>query len=215
MTKIGYEFLARSAIDHFRMPDEFFRISMENNVLTLVDRQCLRTCLEASISLEPGMHCHMNLFPSTMIEVPVRQLLEDFPADRPKSTYCIEISEQQIIGDPLYLAKPVAELKRSGMQVAIDDVGFGRSCLENLIHLEPDIIKIDKRCVRGVSTDLQRARWLKRIVDVANVLETEVVAEGIETEEELAIVKDLGVAYGQGFLLEKPLAAKEVVATHS
>lgn len=209
LEKTGYEFLTRSQIDQLGNPDEFFRVSLENNILTLVDRQCLRACLTASHRLPPGMHCHLNLFPSTLIDVPIRSLLEEFPADREKSAYCIEISEQQIIGDPSYLIKPVEEIKRAGLMVAIDDVGFGRTCLENLILLEPDIVKIDKRCVKGVARDKGRARSLKRILKVAEVLDTEVVAEGIESNEDLDVVRDLGVRYGQGYLLDRPVVALE------
>jgi len=152
------------------------------------------------------MHCHLNLFPSTMIDVPVKSLLEEFPEDRKKGMYCIEISEQQIIGDPSYLAKPVEELKKAGLLVAIDDVGFGRTCLENLILLEPNIIKIDKRCVKGVARDKSRAHALQRILKVAEVLGTDVVAEGIESEEDLDVLRNLGVRYGQGFLLDRPVS---------
>ena len=88
--------------------------------------------------------------------------------------------------------------------VAIDDVGFGRSCLESLILLEPDIVKIDKRCVMGISRDRTLVRQLKRILKVAESLGTEVVAEGIETNEDLEVLKQLGVAYGQGYVWGKP-----------
>lgn len=209
LTRTGYEFLSRSRIDHLGNPDEFFRVSLENNLLTIVDRQCLKACLAASRQLPGDMHCHLNLFPSTLIDVPVRELLEDFPVDRDKSTYCIEISEQQIIGDPSYLLKAVEEFKRAGLQVAIDDVGFGRTCLENLILLEPDIVKIDKRCVKGVSKDKDRARSLKRILKVAEVLDTEVVAEGIESHDDLDVLRNLGVQYGQGYLLDRPASLPE------
>ncbi|MBV9080860.1 MAG: diguanylate cyclase [Elusimicrobia bacterium] len=204
LMKVGYEFLSRSVIEHFTNPEEFFRVSLENNMLTLVDRQCLKTCVAASSRLTPDMHCHLNLFPSTMMDIPIRTLLEEFPQERTKGSYCIEISEQQIIGDPSYLAKPVEELKKAGMLVAIDDVGFGRSCLENLILLEPDVIKIDKRCVGGIARDRARTNSLRKILKVAEVLDTEVVAEGIESTDDLAVLRDLGVMYGQGFLLDRP-----------
>jgi diguanylate cyclase (GGDEF)-like protein len=213
LTRVGYEFLSRSQIEQLANPDEFFRVSLENNLLTMVDQQCLKTCLAASAGLPPEMDCHLNLFPSTLIDVPVRTLLEDFPNDRPRESYCIEISEQQIIGDPSYLARPVEEIKRAGILVAIDDVGFGRTCLENLILLEPDIIKIDKRCVKGISSSKSRLRTLKRILKVAEVLETEVVAEGIETNEDLDALRHLGVAFGQGYLLDRPAQLHAPVLT--
>src|SRR5262249_699014 len=114
-------------------------------------------------------------------------------------------------GDPSYLVRPVEELKRSGILVAIDDVGFGRSCFESLILLEPQIIKIDKGCITGVSKDKAKERSLRRILNGAHVLETEVIAEGIESEEDLDVLTDLGVKFGQGFFIDKPVILEEGV----
>ncbi len=88
--------------------------------------------------------------------------------------------------------------------IAIDDVGFGNSCLESLILLEPDIIKIDKRCITGLAKDRARADSLRRYVDVAKTLQSELVAEGVESRNELAVLRDLDVRYAQGFLWGKP-----------
>ena len=210
LKEVGYEFLSRSKTEHFEMPDDFFRASLENNILTLVDHECLKLCVAAAQSFVPkGHRCHFNLFPSTMIDIPVEHLLEELQPDQGGIIYCIEISEQQIIGDPSYLVKPVEALKESGVLVAIDDVGFGRSCFESLILLEPHVIKVDKGCITGVANDKARMRSLRRILNVAEVLETEVIAEGIESQEDLDVLKDLGVPYGQGYYLDKPMDCRE------
>jgi diguanylate cyclase (GGDEF)-like protein len=201
---VGYEFLTRSRIEGFENPDDFFRVSSETNLVTLTDHQCFKTCVEAGASLPAEIRRHLNLFPSTLIDLPVGQLLEAIPASCPKSSYCVEISEQQIIGDPSYLSEPVKKLKGFGILIAVDDVGFGRSCLESLILLEPHILKIDKKCVKGIAEDEARARSLTRLLKIAEDLGTEVIAEGIETEADLERLKGLGVKYGQGFLLGKP-----------
>jgi diguanylate cyclase (GGDEF)-like protein len=213
LKKVGYEFLSRSTLKHFEMPDDFFRVSLENNILTLVDHQCLKTCVSAAVRfLQPGTRCHLNLFPSTMIDIPIEHLIKELHASKPVNvTFCVEISEQQIIGDPSYLVRPVEELKKAGILVAIDDVGFGRSCFESLILLEPDILKIDKGCITGVAKDKGRIRSLKRILNVAHVLESEVIAEGIESQEDLDALRDLGVKFGQGFFLDKPVECHELV----
>lgn len=200
----GYEFLSRADCPPFSMPQDFFRLCFENNLLTLVDHQCFRRGLEAAKALAPGTHCHLNLFPSTMIDVPVGHLIDALSSDRAPSEYCIEISEQQIIGDPSYLSEPVAALRKHGVKIAIDDVGFGRSCLESLARLEPDVVKIDRKCVNGLSSSDADKRFLERLLAVARALGSEVVAEGIETREDLAALVELGVEYGQGFLWGRP-----------
>lgn len=204
LTEVGYEFLSRSSIKGFEMPDDFFRVSLEANILTLVDYACLKICIQAAAVFPAPAQCHVNIFPSTLIGLPVQQLLEVFAMEHSKATYCIEISEQQIIGDPSYLAEPVDILKREGVLIAIDDLGFGRSCLESLILLEPDIVKIDKRCVSGVSQNMAHMRSLKRLLRMAKSLGAEVMAEGIESREDLDMLKYLGVKYGQGFFLGRP-----------
>lgn len=204
--QVAAELLSRSEIEVFQMPDDFFKLCMENNILTFVDHECFKNCLKKELTLPSSVRRHVNIFPSTLIEVPVKHLLELFPKSREAGSHCVEISEQQIIGDPSYLLESVLAFKESGVLVAVDDVGFGRSCLESLVLLEPDIVKIDKKFVNGISKSKPRERSLKRLLHVANALNCEVIAEGIETESDLAILLDLGIRYGQGYLLGRPTA---------
>jgi diguanylate cyclase (GGDEF)-like protein len=201
---VAYEFLSRYSNGVFEMPDNFFRVCAEKNVLTLVDHHCLRSALRTATSIAERARFHINLFPSTLIAIPTEALLASFPHPIPPHTYCIEISEQQIIGDPSYLLEPVRQLRSAGVLIAVDDVGFGNSCLESLILLEPDIVKIDKRCIIGLSGDRARTESLRRYVSLAHTLHSEVVAEGVETRRDLAVLRDLKVRYAQGFLWGKP-----------
>lgn len=200
---VGYEFLSRAKIESLEMPDVFFRVALENNILARVDHQCFKTCVAATEKISADIRCHLNLFPSTLIDLSSKNVLESIPNQR-WNRYCIELSEQQIIGDPSHLIQFVKILKQAGVLIAIDDVGFGYSCLESLILLEPDVIKIDKKCVHSIAEDPARVRSLRRLLNVVSTLDAEVIAEGIETERELELVQDLGVRYGQGFLFGKP-----------
>jgi EAL domain-containing protein (putative c-di-GMP-specific phosphodiesterase class I) len=129
-------------------------------------------------------------------------LLEIFP--RQKDRFCVELSEQQMLGDLTRLQERVTSLRRDGLKIACDDVGFGRSHLESLVLLEPDIIKIDKRCVRGIADQALTRRQLERFIAVAHKLGAEIVAEGVETEEDLEVLRQLGVDQAQGFLWGAP-----------
>ena len=201
---IGYEFLTRYSNGKYEMPENFFRVCSERNVLTLVDHVCLRKAVHAAMQLPPFAQFHLNIFPTTLIGIPVEHLLEIFPRPVPPQTFCLEISEQQIIGDPSYLIDIVRELRAAGLMIAVDDVGYGSSCLESLVMLQPDMIKIDKRCVIGIASDHHRIDNLHRYAQIGRTLGCEVVAEGIETAEELAIVRDAGIEYGQGYFWGKP-----------
>ena len=201
---VGWEFLSRYSNRTFELPENFFRMSTERNVLTLVDHACLRAAIGAAMALPPYARFHLNIFPTTLISVPPEHLLDLFPKPLPAGTFCLEISEQQIVGDPSYLLPAVRALRAAGVLIAIDDVGFGSSCLESLVLLEPEIIKIDKRCVIGIDRDPSRAVSLRRYVGIARTLGCEIVAEGIETTGELDVVRSLGIEYGQGFLWGQP-----------
>ncbi|MEI7750757.1 MAG: diguanylate cyclase [Candidatus Omnitrophota bacterium] len=201
---VGYEFLSRLKNSGVHTPDEFFRIALENNMLTLVDHHCFRSCVSASSALPPQMRRHINLFPATIIDLAAEELVEKLELNCPAQSYCLEISEQQILGDPSHLISSVEAFKRYGISIAIDDVGFGNTCLESLILLEPDVIKIDKKYVIGIAQDPHMERSLRRTLKVAEDLNAEVIAEGIEAQDDLDKLKELGVRYGQGFYLGMP-----------
>jgi diguanylate cyclase (GGDEF)-like protein len=206
----GYEVLTRGPDGSFESPADFFRICIENNILTTVDLQCLQLCLEDAPNVGRNMRLHVNLFPSTLLETPVENLIKLFPQERNGTTYCLEISEQQFITEPGYLREAINALKQAGILVAIDDVGFGRSSLETLILLEPDLVKVDRKYVSGISVEPSKARLLRRLANVAKSLGAEIVAEGIEDRNDLPLLKEMGINYGQGFLWGDLLAVLPV-----
>ena len=201
---VGYEFLSRYANGNVEMPDNFFRLCAERNILTLVDHACLKAAVNAAGELPPYARFHLNIFPTTLIAIPPDHLLELFPRPIPAGTFCLEISEQQIVGDPSYLLPAVQALRAAGILFAIDDVGFGSSCLESLILLKPEILKLDKRCVIGIGNDANRIDHLRRYAGIARTLGCDVVAEGIETAAELEVVRSIGIEYGQGYFWGQP-----------
>ena len=90
--------------------------------------------------LPPYARFHLNIFPTTLLAIPVEHLLSLFPNPIPPDTFCFELSEQQIIGDPSYLLPAVQAFRNAGILIAIDDVGYGSSCLESLVILRPEIM---------------------------------------------------------------------------
>lgn len=196
----GFEIFTRGPDGAFENPGDLFRVCIENNILTTVDLQCLKLCMDMSTDIAENMRVHVNLFPSTILDTPIESLIEIFPKNKGGRTYCVEISEQQFIGDPTFMREHVQKLRSAGVLVAIDDIGFGRSSLETLIFLEPDVIKVDRTYVTGIAEDKGKVRLLKRLTNVAKSLGAEVVAEGVERKEDLPILQELGIHFAQGFL---------------
>ncbi|MFN7953078.1 MAG: diguanylate cyclase [bacterium] len=200
----GYEFLTRGPTGPFEMPGDFFRVCLESNILTLVDLRCLKTCIAATRDLDRKLRFHVNLFPSTLLDTPPERLLTLFPTTADRYSFCVEISEQQFIADPAVLRAQVQQFRSAGIKVAMDDVGFGRSSLEALLLLEPDVVKIDPKYVTGIAHDTGKERSLRRLVKAVDALGAELVAEGIEHEQDLMLLRDVGIPYGQGFLWGRP-----------
>jgi EAL domain-containing protein (putative c-di-GMP-specific phosphodiesterase class I) len=94
--------------------------------------------------------------------------------------------------------------RRSGAQLVVDDFGAGHSNLQRLVDLEPDIVKLDLALTRNIHRLPRMQAVVRHVVNLCRDLNARVVAEGIETVDELACVRELGVDYGQGYLLARP-----------
>lgn len=205
---VGFEYLSRSSLPVFEGPTDFFRVATEAGSLAAVDERCFELCAEAGSRATIGEWHHLNVYPSTLMEVDPHRLVEAIPPEM-RSRFCIEINEQQILGDPSELLEAVQVFREAGIRIAMDDVGFGRSCMESLILLEPDVVKIDRTFVTGVAESPRRMHSLKRLLCLLDSLGATVIAEGIETQQDREALMELGVRYGQGFLWGAPSAVED------
>ena len=169
-----------------------------------MDLRCLKQCAAAAVRASDVGDYHVNIMPATLLQTPAEELIRVLCSASDECRCCLEISEQQLLHDPSVLVPRTRILQKAGIRIAIDDVGFGNSCLEGLIMLEPQVMKVDKRLIQGLSKDRELRQSLRRLLKVADGLEAEVVAEGIEAVEDHQALLDLGVKYGQGYLFGKP-----------
>ncbi|MCK9996914.1 MAG: EAL domain-containing protein [Candidatus Krumholzibacteria bacterium] len=201
---VSREMLIRGPEGPLRRPDHLFSFCQENDITTAVDLRCLKLCAAAAGRLGANGHFHVNIMPATLLQTESAELIRVLSGNGTDGQCCLEISEQQLLGDPSVLVPRVQAIQKAGIRIAIDDVGFGNSCLEGLIMLHPQVMKIDKRLVRGLAVDPEMRKALARLLKVADVLEAEVVAEGIENTEDYHILLDMGVRLGQGYLFGRP-----------
>ncbi len=124
----------------------------------------------------------------------------------PMERICFEVVESQKFPDLGFLRRILDEYRAQGAMVALDDLGAGHSSLVYLESLRPDIVKLDRALTTGIEADPPRQRLVGAVIDYAHELDIRVVAEGIETEAELAVVSDLGADLGQGWHLGRPAA---------
>ena len=115
-----------------------------------------------------------------------------------------EFTENEHMSDTAHVESIIAAYASLGFLTAIDDFGAGHAGLSLLANLRTSHIKLDMGLVRGIDHDMPRQRITEAIVRLANELDVTMIAEGIETEAELAALRALGVRYLQGYLLARP-----------
>ena len=152
---------------------------------------------------------HVNL---SVVELRDPELVSDILAELHETGLApgqlvLEITETQLLRDAAGSAARFDELRSLGVRVALDDFGTGYSSLSYLHSLPLDSLKIAKPFVDGLAGGGREAGFIAMIVDLARTLELEVIAEGIETADQLAALRDLGAELGQGYLLGRPSAA--------
>jgi len=116
----------------------------------------------------------------------------------------LEVTESGLADDPAAARATLTALRGFGIRVALDDFGTGYNALAQLLQMPLDVVKIDRLFVRDVDTNLMRQQLLEGLLVIADRLSLDVVAEGVETPEELHHLRRLGVHLGQGYLLGRP-----------
>ena len=141
----------------------------------------------------------------------IRLLLEEFQL--PAETLKLEITESTVMGDPAAAVRMLEEIKALGISLAIDDFGTGYSSLSYLHRFPLDTLKIDRSFISGMDWEGNEGMEIARtILPMANNLRLDVIAEGVETAEQLASLRNLRCKYGQGYYFSRPLTADAAAA---
>jgi diguanylate cyclase len=122
----------------------------------------------------------------------------------------IEVTESTAISDRDSGFRALRELSEAGVRIAIDDFGTGYSSLDHLREMPADILKIDRSFVAGMAANSPDSALVAAAIAMGRALEMEVVAEGIETAEQMSDLRELGCPFGQGFLFARPLPPEEI-----
>jgi EAL domain-containing protein (putative c-di-GMP-specific phosphodiesterase class I) len=200
---LGYEALARGPRGRgAHTPQELFRLAEEAGLLFELDCLCRRIALEQSTSLPRGKKLFLNCLPTAigdpnLRDEGLRKTLETFHL-RP-SDLVLEISENESIENFATFREMRDACQGVGIEIAIDDAGTGYASLEAIMEISPDFIKTDMGLVRGIDSDPPRQEIVRALNSVAQGIGALVIAEGIETAEELRVLRELGVPYGQGY----------------
>jgi EAL domain-containing protein (putative c-di-GMP-specific phosphodiesterase class I) len=177
-----------------------------------LDFACLEAVAAGAGELEPGVYLSVNLSPRTIESEAFHagELKAIFKRHRvPLDQIVLELTEREEVQDLDQLRRNLDACRRAGMRIAADDVGAGNAGLRLLSELRFDIVKIDLSLIQaGTAHDPSHAVLLG-IRELADRSRASVVAEGIETPEQLSVVREMGIASGQGYLLARPTTGRQ------
>jgi EAL domain-containing protein (putative c-di-GMP-specific phosphodiesterase class I) len=167
--------------------------------------------LHRSAPVAPGAKVSVNVCARQLTQpdftATVREILEE--TELPPGRLEIEITESTLMSDPARAIATLGELQELGIQIAMDDFGTGYSSLGQLKRLPLQRLKIDKSFVQDVPEDPNEVVIVEAILGLARQLNRIVVAEGVETESQLAFLRERGCDEAQGYLIAKPVPAAE------
>ncbi len=205
---LGYEALTRGPSNSpLHSPVPLFAVARQNarlSELEVASRQS--ACRRFSELQLPGM-LFLNISPETLLEPehqPGRtlQLLQTYGIA--PSQVVIELTEQAPIEDFSLLYTALHHYRSMGFSIALDDLGAGYSSLRLWSELRPDYVKIDRHFIDGIHLDAVKREFVGSILKMASASRAQVIAEGIELPEELAVLADMGVDLLQGYLFSRP-----------
>jgi diguanylate cyclase (GGDEF)-like protein len=203
---VGYEALARFASSSGRSPEAWFARAHGCGLGPELDAAAIRAALEP-VGRPMDTHLALNISPSALTS---EQVTEALPDDL--TGLVIEITEHEFVPDDEVLAGGLAALRERGARIAIDDAGAGYAGLKQMMRVSPDIVKLDRDLVKRIHADPARMALVESFVRFARRIGAIVCAEGIESLDDLAVISDLDVQWGQGFALGRPAAPWPLVS---
>ena len=223
---VGFETLSRWQRPHgIVMPGAFIQVADEIGLTLSINRQLMREACEQlgrwhalfpdQTPLTVSANITARQFAQPDLPAQIGEILRETGID-PKCVD-LEITENVAMADAERSTVVLAELKALGVRLSIDDFGTGYSSLCRLQRFPVDVLKIDRAFISGMENDHETQEIVRTILVLAHSLGMKVVAEGIERQEQMAMLKDLGCELGQGYLFSKPVdatAMEQFIANH-
>lgn len=197
---IAVEALARFDITPYRSPDVWFTEAHQNGVGVELELLAITLAVAQLPMLPDSVALTVNVGPQAFMCPELEHVVLDAPARR----LILELTEHTLIEDYPGLIAALRVLRRAGARIAIDDTGSGYSSLAHILKLAPDFIKLDRDLVSGIDADPVRRALAASLVSFAAETGAQIIAEGVETEDELDVLRRLGVRHAQGYHLGRP-----------
>lgn len=197
---VGGEALSRFAGHPNPTPDRWFADAETVGLGVELELMAVQAAIDRSTSMPGSAYLSVNVSPTTAVSEELFDILCRATGRR----LVLELTEHADVTDYQALHEALDCLRSRGIRIAVDDTGSGFASLRHILNLRPDIIKLDLALVRGIHTDPARRALAKGMLTFACEIGADIVAEGIETGGELAVLRDIGIPHGQGYHLGRP-----------
>ena len=207
----GVEALARFPGHPQPGPAQWFATALLDGRGLALEELALRGALAVLPRLPSGLRLTVNLSAQALLSPDVHRLLLDIADAR----VVVELTEHEQVGDYPALRAVLERLRGVGVGLGIDDFGAGHSSLRHVLHLEPDVLKLDLALVQGIGGCSRRQALVTAMLGFCASTGALLVAEGVEEQPDLATLVRLGVTHAQGWLLARPAEPSVVLPTLS
>jgi PAS domain S-box-containing protein len=216
---VGFEALSRWQLpDRLVMPGEFIAVADETGIILPINRQLLYDACrqtrswQALFPSEPPLTININITPKQFAQPDLASQIGKILKETGLDPSCVnlEITETIAMSDAARSAVVLSELKALGVRLDIDDFGTGYSSLSRLQRFPVDTLKIDRAFISRIDTDPATHQIVRIIVMLAHGLHLKVVAEGVETQAQVDLLKEMDCELAQGYLYSKPAAVDAI-----
>ena len=190
-------------------PDALLRAADEEGLGYAFETACVRSTLRSWGRMQTAGRLFVNVSAEALITAyegrgkqGLLEWIQDFHVT--PRMLVLEITEHERVDNMDRLAEVVQEVRAAGLALALDDFGDGRSSLRLWSQIKPEVVKIDKYFTRNISAHGDKLKTIQALQHIATIFGTALVAEGIETAEDLRVLRDVGIEYGQGYFLGRP-----------
>jgi EAL domain-containing protein (putative c-di-GMP-specific phosphodiesterase class I) len=197
-------------------PDEFIPLAESSGLIVpigaiVIDQACAQLAAWRAQGAGP-VPVSINVSPKQFLRGGVQRELADALARHgvPAGLLEVEITESAMMGDQAEILAELAAIRALGIKLHVDDFGTGYSSLSQLQRMKMDVLKVDRSFTAELGRSKEGTVFFQAIVSMAHALGMEVVAEGVENEEQLAILRALHCNEVQGYFIARPLAAPSI-----
>jgi len=203
----GYEALSRFFIEPYKTPDIWFKEASELCLGESLEMLAIKNTLSCMHKFNDAPYIAINTSPEHILTGALAKTLQHADCSR----IILEVTEHSPILDYQAMRDALKPLRDRGVKLAIDDVGAGFSSFQHILELEADIIKLDISLTQNINKDRRKFLLAKALCGFAKAINCSIVAEGIETQEEITALRKLGVDNAQGYFIGRPAAIDDAL----